>query len=245
MTGTTPTLSADGTVTPIPDPTKLTTDAVNAATTQWRRDLDGMRLVLETRLDAMDLATRLRLDAIADTRADTTRQIDHLEHLHSARFASVDTALTGLREFLQMEIRAAAAVAAERFEAVNTRFLERDKATEQAAQEARISLQAALAAAKEAVALQNEANSAANIKTESNFTKQIDAFVAAFAAANKALDDKIADIRQRLDRGEGSHTGAAESRVERRLDIGQAASLTAVALTVIGLIITIILIFHK
>jgi hypothetical protein len=221
---------------PVTDPTELTTRAVALAADQFRRELGALRSILEARLDAMDMATKLRLENVAGIRPDTERQVDHLRVLHAERFASIETQLPALREFVLGKVQAAAAVTGERFEAVNTRFLERDKAIEQAAQEARISLQTALAAAKEAVALQNEANNAANIKTESNFTKQIDALGAAFAAGNKALDDKIADLKSRLDSGEGREGGAQSSRTEHRLDTGQVISIVAVLLTMVGLL---------
>ncbi|MGF7237191.1 MAG: hypothetical protein ACQSGP_19845 [Frankia sp.] len=90
--------------------------------------------------------------------------------------------------------------------------------------------------------MQNEANNAANIKTESNFTKQIDALGAAFAAGNKALDDKIADLKSRLDSGEGREGAAQSGRAEHRLDVGQVIAVIAVLLTMVGLLFVA---FHK
>jgi hypothetical protein len=148
--------------------------------------------------------------------------------------------VTGLREFLQGEIRTTVAVSVERFEAVNTRFLERDTRTEQAAQESRISLDAALAAAKEAVSEQNKANTLAIGKSEAATQKQIDAMLAQMIASNKALDEKIADVKARLDRSEGGVAGAAGTRTERRLDAGQAVAVFAVVLTVIGLLVVVL-----
>jgi hypothetical protein len=45
---------AAGSLMPVPDPTKLTTDAVQAATEQYRREMASLRELLETRLNAMD-----------------------------------------------------------------------------------------------------------------------------------------------------------------------------------------------
>lgn len=204
-----------GDITPSPDPTRLTSDAVNAATAQWRRDLASLREIVVTRLDAMDQATRLQV-------------------------VQLEQQLLALREFLLGEIRKDAAVSVERFGAVDNRFAERDTRTEQAAQESRISLDAALAAAKEAVSEQNKANTLAIGKSEAATQKQIDAMLAQMNASNKALDEKIADVKARQDRGEGGTAGAAGSRTERRLDTGQAIAVLAIVLTVVGLLVAIL-----
>ncbi len=190
-----------------------------------------MRAILEARLDAMDVATRLRLEGIEGIRPETQRQIDHLRELHAERFDSFDHQLIALREVIHGQIDALAQLA-----------VERDKAIEQAHQESRMAVRAALASAKEAGAAQNEANTTANTKTETTFTKQIDALGAVVVAGNKALDDKIADLKSRLDSGEGRQGGARDDRTERRLDVGQVIAVIAVLLTMIGLLVVG---FHK
>jgi hypothetical protein len=197
--------------TPVPDPTRLTTDAVNLATTQMRRELATLREILEARLNAMDKAIQVAADELAkgpgrsetarlDLRSDFARQ------------------MTAEREFILSQIENVSAVAVEKFEAVNTRFLERDTRTEQAAQESRISLDAALAAAKEAVSEQNKANAQAIQKSEVATQKQIDAMVTLMRTSNDSLVDKIDDIKTRLDRGDtgGYGQGVNNARVEYR-----------------------------
>jgi len=44
---------------PVPDPTKLTDEAIERATVQYRRDLDGLREIIETRLAGNDEAREL------------------------------------------------------------------------------------------------------------------------------------------------------------------------------------------
>jgi hypothetical protein len=96
---------------------------------------------------------------------------------------------------------------------------------EQAALESRISLDAALAAAKEAVGEQNKSNTdkinVAGLAT----MKQIDALTALMQTSNDSLTDKIEDIKSvqgalsaRIDRGEAGYNGVRESRTEHRAD---------------------------
>ena len=112
-----------------------------------------------------------------------------------------------LRELLEAKINTVDSVGLEKFQGIDNRFLERDTRTQQAADESRISLDAALAAAKEAVSEQNKANAQAIAKSEVATQKQIDALVALMGTSNQSLEDKIADIKSRIDRGEGGSVG--------------------------------------
>ena len=192
---------------PVPDPTKLTTDAVNAATTQWRRDLANVREIIETRLDGMDRAILLRLAEINAAPVTFRREIDHLTDVSRERFDGVDRQFTAEREYITRLIANVSDVADQKFTAVNTRFDERDTRTAQAADESRISLDAALAAAKEAVSEQNKANTLAIGKSELATQKQIDALSTLMTTSASALDEKITDVKSRLDRSEGRSSG--------------------------------------
>lgn len=86
---------------------------------------------------------------------------------------------------------------------VTTEFALRDTAADRLSLAESDRVAAALQAQKEAAAAQNESNAAAIAKSEAGFTKQIDGIGAQIAAAGKAVEDKIADINKRLDRGEG------------------------------------------
>jgi hypothetical protein len=79
-------------------------------------------------------------------------------------------------------------------------------------------------------------------KSEIATQKQIDAMVQLMATSNKSLEDKIADLKSRLDRGEGRNTGSTEARTEKRLDVGALIQAVAVMATIVGLIIVA---FHK
>ena len=213
---------------PIPDPTKLTTQLVD-------RTILAFRELVEVRLADMDKAILLAAKQVEKIPADTAFLRDQLR-------AEIDRQMLALREFILSRVEKIEDVNAQKFEGVNSRFLERDIRIAHAAQEARMSLDAALAAAKEAVSEQNKANVQAISKAEAATQKQIDALVQLMTTSNKSLEDKIADVKTRLDRGEGRNTGSAEARTEKRLDVGTLLQVVAVMATIVGLVI---IAFHR
>ncbi len=233
---------------PVPDPTTLTTE-------QLRRELAILREIIETRLDAMDRATQLaavRVTGISEEieqvrarlRTETVADILQLRELLEARFDGMDRAIRLHAETIDrvpaerdMAIRHLADLHAEKFESIALQFTERDVRAEQATEGAKQALDAALLAQKELVAQQNEANSAAAAKAEASFTKQIDQIGTIIETLEKALDGRITELKERIDRGEGSTAGAAGFRSERRLDAGQVLTTLSVLAAVIGLLI--------
>jgi hypothetical protein len=87
---------------PVPDPTKLTTDAVNAATAQWHRELAATREIIEQRIVALEVERKLLLQ-LMDERAEA---IERRFHERDERFAerddhrvhAVEVALAAARE---------------------------------------------------------------------------------------------------------------------------------------------------
>ena len=233
---------------PIPDPTILTTE-------QLRRELAILREIIETRLDGMDRATQLasvqvagisqEVEQVRDRlREETTSDILQLRALLEARFDGMDRAIRLHAEIIDRvpaerdtAISHLADLHAGKFESIALQFSERDVRTEQATEGAKQALDAALLAQKELVAQQNEANSAAAAKAEASFTKQIDQIGTIIQTLEKALDTRITELKERIDRGEGSTTGAAGSRSERRLDTGQVLTTLSVLAAVVGLLI--------
>jgi hypothetical protein len=193
----------------VPDPSRLTTE-------QLRRELATLREIIETRLDGMDRATDLASVQIEQTRdrlrEETAAEVGQLRELLETRLGGMDRTIA-------------------------LQFAERDVRDEQAAEAAKLALGAALLAQKELVAQQNEANTAAAAKTEASFTKQIDQIGTIIQTQEKALDTRITELKERIDRGEGSTAGAAGSRTERRLDTGQVLTTLSVLAAVIGLLI--------
>jgi hypothetical protein len=233
---------------PIPDPTRLTTE-------QLRRELATLREILETRLHGMDRATELvtaqaaavheEIEHIRDRlREETAAEVVQLRGLLEARLDGMDRAIRLQAEIIDRvpeqrdrAIQHLSELHDEKFASIALQFAERDVRTEQATEGAKQALDAALLAQKELVAQQNEANSAAAAKAEASFTKQIDQIGTIIQTLEKALDARITELKERIDRGEGSTAGAAGSRSDRRLDTGQVLTTLSVLAAVVGLLI--------
>ncbi len=229
-----------GTV-PIPDPTKLTTDAVTAATSQWRRDLEGVKEVIETRLDAIDRATELHRHGKDEIVGRLERQLLHLKEL-------VEVELAEHAKFNDSERR----VLLEKFDRIALQFRERDVRTATSAVEAKEALAAALQAAKELVNVQALAAAAAAAKSEDSFTKQFDQIAVTQTTATNALDARITEqakttdarlgeLKERIDRGGGILSGATDQRGESRDRTGL---LVSAGVAFIALISLVFVIYH-
>jgi transcription termination factor NusB len=81
-------------VTPVPDPTSLTTEALERGLKSEREYVDGERRLLSERLDGIDLATSLRADAVAKDIAHSQelakKDVDHQAEMSEMRFAERD-----------------------------------------------------------------------------------------------------------------------------------------------------------
>jgi DNA-binding transcriptional MerR regulator len=207
---------------PVPDPTRMTTALID-------RTVAAFREVFEVRFAELNRAIALTTSQVNKLPAEIDAKSSQLR-------ADIDRQMLGLREYIISQIEMLQGVHAEKFRAVDIRFTERDALVAQVAQESRLSL----AAAKEAVVEQNKANEQAIAKFELATQKQIDAMTQLMTNSNKSLEDKIAELKTRLDRGEGRSTGTTESKAEKRLDAGTALQTIAVLLTVIGLVIVVL-----
>lgn len=214
--------------TPVPDPTALTTE-------QLRRELSGLREILTARLDGMDRATALLSETVNRTPTVIQTEIAHLRELMETRLTAVEAISTSRLALIDGK-----------FSETDTRyelqFAERDVRTTQASVAADSALKAALQAAKEAVFEQAQAAAKAAEKTELSFTKQIDQIQLQIKTIGDGFGDRLAELKERIDRGEGSTTGSAEFRAARRLDVGQA--LQAIV-TVAALITLLVVLFHR
>lgn len=170
-------------------------------TEELRRDVSALREILQARLDGMDRAAIVLSETVNRTPTAIQLAVSHLQELHE-----------------------------EKFNSIALQFAERDVRTNQAATASAQALAAALQAAKEAVFEQAQAAAKAAEKTELSFSKQIDQIQLQITTVAEGLGDKIDDLKGRIDRGEGSTSGASGVRTERRLDIG--AILAAFAILV-------------
>ena len=65
-------------VVPVPDPTTLTTEAVERATQVFRRELQSLRETLETRLDAADAERNQTRDRIREIVTERELVMNHM-----------------------------------------------------------------------------------------------------------------------------------------------------------------------
>ena len=171
---------------PVPDPTLLTTEAL-------QREIRALRELLETRIDGGDKLVALLQDSISRRKAEIGAEVLHLQKLHEEKFASVQN------QFAERDKRAEQ-TSTDSKAAVGTAFL--------AAKEA---VNAALQAAKEAVAEQNKSSSLAISKSETATMKQIDQIGVMITSTNLAMNDKIDDLKARLNTIGGKSEGVGAS----------------------------------
>jgi hypothetical protein len=210
---------------PDPDPTVLTAAAVALATDTLRRELkaaveiieakiNGQQATIETRLNGMDTAITLVREVADKLPARMDEKVSHLEDLTNVKFAGIQT-----------------------------QFAERDVRTEQSTIATKTAVDAALQAQKEAAGNQAETFSEATRKSEDQFTKQIDQQGELLRTATKGLEDKINDLKDRFNRGEGVGIGTGAAHTTQRADsnfiaylvfglIGAAGVATAIILAI-------------
>jgi hypothetical protein len=179
-------------------------DPTILTTAQLLREQAALRELIETRLDGMDTATTLLSETVNRTPTIIQTEIAHV------------------RELMAGELSRMTQISEERLKGIELQFTERDVRTEQAAKAGKDALDAALKSQKELVAQQNEANRAEAAKTESNFAKLIE--------AQSARTD---ELKERIDRGEGSTAGAAGTRTEQRLNLNTVIAAVALLLSAV------------
>ena len=171
-------------------------------------------LAITTRLDGMDKAADI-------LHADLVRVPTLLDRETKA-----------LRELLETKISAGAAVTQEQLRRVEVLIEEGEKRNQQLKAGDALALAAALQAAKEAVAEQNRSNTLAISKSETAVGESIRQLQVNFETANKATNEKVDDLKGRLDRGEGDVVNERRGVRERRLDMGTVIAAIAVVIAI-------------
>lgn len=201
-----------------------TETAISNAKETIRRELSSLDKILSARLDGMDKATQLLADTVNRTPTAIQTEISHLRELINEKLGS----LGGQAE--------------EKFKSIELQFTERDVRAAQGASASSQALAAALQAAKEAVFEQAQAAAKAAEKTELSVTKQIDQIQLQIKTIGDGFSDRISELKERFDRGEGSTSGAHDARSGQRLDTAQ---WMQGLITFAALITIVILIFKK
>jgi hypothetical protein len=245
---------------PVPDPTTLTTAQLrrelDQATNEIRREIESVRLLLATRLDAEIASTNVRVsdltESISQVPDEQDRSLNALQNLMEARLDALEKKLAlrfeevrGIPAQAKTEIAHLRELHESRFDGIELQFRERDVRGEQEKKASKEALDAALLAQKESVSQQNDANTTAATKTETNFTKQIDLVGTQINALDKSLSDRISELKERIDRGEGANSGAAGQRNQTRLNVNVLAALAGVVLTALILVVGAYAAFHK
>jgi DNA anti-recombination protein RmuC len=146
--------------------------------------LNGVKQIIETRLDGMDKAIEL-LQKVSDKfPSQVTDAVGQLQKVHE-----------------------------EKFHSIATQFTERDTRTEQTSRDSKVAVDAALQAAKEAVGAQTQSSDRAIAKSEAATTKQIDQIGTQIGTIQKSIDDKIDDIKARLQAIESLKKGSTDAWV--------------------------------
>ena len=188
--------NSSGGWTPRPDPTLLTTQQLIREQAGLKElvlsIVEGNFKVIDTRLIGMDRALQLLHEQQEGRQQVIDVSIGQLRALHSEKFDSIAMNLDERDKRLD-----------ERFDGIGTQFQERDKRTEQLSLADKTAIAAALQAQKEAAGATNESNGAALAKMENNFTKLIEQGQTLVQSVSRNLEDKINDLKSRLDRGEG------------------------------------------
>lgn len=199
----------------IPDPSPLTT-------AQVQREVAALEKLATQRMDAIEKAVAVAHENLVRVPTDVDKAIGHLRELTIERFE------TTKKEFL---------VHQEKFASVQTQFQERDVRTEQTAKDSKVAVDAALQAAKEAVGKQQEASDRAIAKQEAATGKQIESITLLIASNNKALDDKISDLKERFAAAQGSGLGHKEATSDQRANVSANVAIIGLVVAVaVGLL---------
>jgi hypothetical protein len=184
--------------------------------TMREHETQSLRELLDVRLAAMDKATDLRLAAINAIPELIAAAVTHLENLMDERLSSVDL-----------------------------RFTERDTRTSQAAETSQKALDAALLAAAALVNQQNEANATAATVQTLSFTKQIDQIIVLTERQQKSSDDRLAELKERIDRGDGSSAGVRVATTDRQSNNNLIIAVVTAVLFVVSVGVSVVAIILR
>lgn len=200
---------------PTPDPTVLTTESQARAQMAMRDYVDGQIEVIKTRLNAIDKATQLLNETVNRVPTALQEAITHLRELDEEKFASVAQ-----------------------------QFNERDTRSERESRDNKVAVDAAFAAQKEAAAKQDESNAKAIDKSEAATTETINKLGELFSSSNKALSDKIDDLKARVGSIEANRQGGREVESDRNAGLTANSAVLYLIIAVVGIIVTIAVATH-
>lgn len=194
------------TINPCLQPHHRADDPTELTVKMLLRELENLREVIEARLDGNDKITVILQEGQRNTGVEARMAVENLKDLHAEKFSSIQT-----------------------------QFQERDVRTEQTSKDGKVAVDAALQAAKEAVGEQNKSSALAIGKSESATTKQIDQIGITIQGMTSNLNDKIEDVRARLNVIDGRVKGGAENKDDHRSNIAIGVSVIMAVVAVAAL----------
>ena len=139
-------------------------------------------------------------DPTARTLEQSKQAIDALKELQGVRIDGLESEVDRVRAQVGTEIGHLTRLMDEKFKGVADQFASNA-----------VALAAALLAQKTSVDEQNKSNALAVSKSDAAVTKQIDAIGAQISATAKATDDKIDDLKSRVQSIEGHSKGSSDT----------------------------------
>jgi len=238
-----------GDIVPRPDPTTLTTrqlereiaalseifeaklraltERINTFETGSKEALVAAAQNIQTGLDKAEKSIVVSIDKVqTEQRNALTDAEKRVNEKFEGMIKSVD------EKFAQHRV-----VDDEKFRSIEVQFTERDKRTEQLSIADKTAIAAALQAQKESAVATNVSNAAAIAKSESAFTKQIDQIGTLIGSTASSMNDKINDLKSRLDRGEGRTVGTQETKIEQRDNSKYLIAVLGLTLAILAFIV--------
>jgi hypothetical protein len=224
-------------VVPLPDPSVITTARLDDAKADLRREQGAQRELLLTRLDCIEETQGLLRAAIERLPEERQEQAQLLQRELDRRIVVLDKADAETRDEILTSIEHLHKLHEERFASIAQQFQERDTRSDQDKKSSKEALDAALLAQKESVSQQNDANTTAATKSETSFTKQIDQIGTLIATLEKSLTDRITELKERIDRGEGTGQGVRQANDDRHGLIGSTTSILLVIAAFLSILV--------
>lgn len=209
-------------------PWPITSDPSPLTTAQILREITSLKELVFTRLDAMDKAMTLFNDNITRVPTDVDKQVGTLKALVYETFKTID-----------VKFESSEGLFTEQFKSVAQQFKERDTRSERESRDNKVAVDAAFAAQKEAASEQNKSNTLAIDKSEKATAETLNKQADLFKSTTDALDGKIGDDRQTINKLDGRLTTIESRGVVVRESQGQSNWAIGLAVVILFAVIDI------
>lgn len=246
----------------ISDPSHVTTAIIQReiAHLSDRIDLkiEGVLASITARVDAIDKATTVFSENLVRVPTENQKAVGNLQQLHEVRFEAliremglsrdvIETRFDGMDRALKLlqdisdrfperideKIASLKEIHGGELEAIQIQFKERDVRSESASASSKLAVDAALQAAKEAVAEQARSAALATSKSEGSQAKAIEQQGDLIASTTGALRQQIDDMKDRITRIEAIAIGQAGQKTDQHTSSSFIISILALVLTLI------------